>query len=298
MDPSAGRGTGDDRSPMMRPSPSTTARVGGLLAAAGLLLAACAAGTTPSPASGSPAASAAPSGAAASSMADAVTVAQASVGAYLAGPDGRALYVFEKDSGGQSACTGQCATTWPPFTLPSGATVAPASGVGGTFATITRQDGSSQVTYDGAPLYYYSGDQKAGDINGQGLNGLWFLETPAGTPAGSAASPSPAGGGYGGYAGGSAGSSSPAGSTGAAAASASIVDFGFQPGTITVKVGATVTWTNTGAASHTVTADDASFDSGSLATGRTFQHTFTAAGTYSFHCKIHPSMTGTVVVTS
>jgi plastocyanin len=82
----------------------------------------------------------------------------------------------------------------------------------------------------------------------------------------------------------------------AGAATATIVDFGFNPATLTVKAGTTVTWTNTGSAPHTVTADDGSFDSGSLNGGATFQQTFAKAGTYAYHCKIHHSMTAKVVV--
>ncbi len=88
------------------------------------------------------------------------------------------------------------------------------------------------------------------------------------------------------------GSVAPAGGT----AAATIVDFGFTPATLTVKVGTTVTWTNTGTVSHTVTADDGSFDSGTLASGATYQHTFSKAGTYAYHCSIHHSMVATVVV--
>lgn len=76
-----------------------------------------------------------------------------------------------------------------------------------------------------------------------------------------------------------------------------IVDFGFNPGTIEVPVGSTVTWTNTGAAPHTVTSDDGAFDSGALQPGDTFSATFSAPGTFAYHCDIHPAMTATVVVT-
>src|SRR5215211_4635951 len=77
----------------------------------------------------------------------------------------------------------------------------------------------------------------------------------------------------------------------------SIVDFAFQPTSIEVAAGSTVTWTNTGAAPHTVTADNGAFDSGQLKPGATFSQTFTTPGTYTYHCEIHPQMTGTVVVT-
>jgi plastocyanin len=77
----------------------------------------------------------------------------------------------------------------------------------------------------------------------------------------------------------------------------SIVDFAFQPASIEVPAGSTVTWTNTGGAPHTVTADNGAFDSGQLAPGASFSQTFTTPGTYTYHCDIHPRMTGTVVVT-
>jgi plastocyanin len=77
----------------------------------------------------------------------------------------------------------------------------------------------------------------------------------------------------------------------------SIVDFAFQPASIEVPAGSTVTWTNSGAAAHTVTADNGAFDSGQLEPGASFSQTFTTPGTYTYHCEIHPRMTGTVVVT-
>src|SRR5215211_6033039 len=76
----------------------------------------------------------------------------------------------------------------------------------------------------------------------------------------------------------------------------SIVDFAFQPASLEVASGSTVTWTNTGAAPHTVTADNGAFDSGQLKPGATFSQTFTTPGTYTYHCETHPKMTGTVFV--
>jgi len=77
--------------------------------------------------------------------------------------------------------------------------------------------------------------------------------------------------------------------------------FAFSPATLTVKAGTTVTWKNTTAASHTVTSDDGkSFDSGMAnpitAQSGTFSHTFTTAGTFAYHCAIHPFMKATIVV--
>lgn len=75
-----------------------------------------------------------------------------------------------------------------------------------------------------------------------------------------------------------------------------IKDFAFAPATLTVAVGDTVTWTNNDSAIHTVTADDGSFDSGDLAQGDTFTQTFDTAGTFAYHCAMHPSMVAEIVV--
>jgi plastocyanin len=90
----------------------------------------------------------------------------------------------------------------------------------------------------------------------------------------------------------------PAATTGTAPkmVSATIKDFEFGPATVTVAVGGTVTWTNNGPSTHTVTADDGTFDSGNLSTGKTFSQTFDTAGTFPYHCSIHPFMKATVIV--
>lgn len=84
----------------------------------------------------------------------------------------------------------------------------------------------------------------------------------------------------------------------AATHSVSIVDFAFNPGSMTINVGDTVVWTNTGEAPHTATSQSgpAAFDSGRLETGQTFSFTFTVPGTYSYLCSIHPEMQGTITV--
>jgi|RhiMetdeSRZDD1v2_1073273.scaffolds.fasta_scaffold33681_5 plastocyanin len=77
---------------------------------------------------------------------------------------------------------------------------------------------------------------------------------------------------------------------------ATIKGFSFQPDVLKVKVGAKVTWTNDDTVAHTVTADTNSFASGNLQPGGSFSFTFTRPGTYAYHCSIHPSMHGSVVV--
>ena len=82
----------------------------------------------------------------------------------------------------------------------------------------------------------------------------------------------------------------------AADQSVDIAGFAFSPQSVTVNVGDTVTWTNADAQGHTATADDASFDTGTIAGGASASQTFATAGTFGYHCKIHPTMTATVVV--
>lgn len=77
----------------------------------------------------------------------------------------------------------------------------------------------------------------------------------------------------------------------------SIKGFAFNPSTLTVPVGTTVTWTNEDSTTHTVTSDSGSeFDSGQIPSGQTYSHTFNTAGTFSYHCSIHTSMKAQIVV--
>jgi plastocyanin len=85
----------------------------------------------------------------------------------------------------------------------------------------------------------------------------------------------------------------PDGTTGAV----SIVDFGFEPADLTVAAGTTVTWTNTGAATHTVKWSDGAPESTGLTSGATYQRTFDTAGSFPYVCGIHGSMSGTITVT-
>lgn len=77
-----------------------------------------------------------------------------------------------------------------------------------------------------------------------------------------------------------------------------IQNMAFTPSSITVTAGTTITWTNKDAITHTVTSDNGIFDSGNVTSGGSFSYMFSTAGTFTYHCKIHTSMTGSVVVTS
>ena len=117
-------------------------------------------------------------------------------GKFLTGEDGKTLYLFTPDTTTASNCNGDCAASWPPFTLDAGETAEGGDGVTGTFGTIARQDGSKQVTYAGHPLYYYGGDTAAGDVNGEGLFDKWYLVGADGNAIMGAASSSGGRGNY------------------------------------------------------------------------------------------------------
>ncbi len=106
-------------------------------------------------------------------------VRDAALGNILAGPDGRTLYIFTKDSPGKSVCEGQCLVNWPPL-MADGAEIRGA-GVTGTLGTITRPDGSLQVAINGMALYYWIGDTAPGQTNGQNVGGIWFVVYPDGS---------------------------------------------------------------------------------------------------------------------
>jgi plastocyanin len=90
--------------------------------------------------------------------------------------------------------------------------------------------------------------------------------------------------------------SSTAVSTPASGSSVTLSNFAFSPATLTVKVGATVTWINKDSATHNITSDTGVFQSGSMATNAAFSYKFNTPGTFAYHCSIHPSMKATVIV--
>lgn len=177
----------------MRPSSRFTTLTG-LAVGVALFAAACSSAASPSPAATvaaatatTPAVASAPASPAAvdtSSAAAGLTLSSTSdpaLGEYLTGQNGMTLYVLTKDTPDTSTCSGTCATTWPALTATSGAMITGPSSATGPFATITRADGTIQVTYDHMPLYYYSGDSGAGDTNGQGTNNVWFVAPVSGS---------------------------------------------------------------------------------------------------------------------
>ncbi|MEU3187882.1 hypothetical protein ABZ707_27320 [Streptomyces sp. NPDC006923] len=143
-------------------------------------------GNAGSPASTSPAPVASVASVTASSSAESartVSVHAGSLGKILVNGKGHALYLYEADRTKKSTCSGECARTWPPLIV----TRAPKAGGGGVkqalLGSVSRSDGSRQVTYNGHPLYTFKGDKKAGVANGQGdlsFGAKWYVLDTAG----------------------------------------------------------------------------------------------------------------------
>ncbi|MGZ8646821.1 MAG: COG4315 family predicted lipoprotein [Actinomycetota bacterium] len=128
-------------------------------------------GTTAPPASESPA----------SGGGTEVESQDSSLGTILVDSKGSTLYVFMNDTGDTSTCTGDCAASWPAL-IANGEVKGGGAVDASLLSTSARDDGTMQVTYNGHPLYHFSGDAAAGDTNGQGVGGIWFVVSPAGDP--------------------------------------------------------------------------------------------------------------------
>jgi len=161
---------------------------GALLLLAALAVAGCGGGGNSNASSGAPKTA---SGAAAT-----VGVSNEGLGNILVNSKGRTLYLFTRDSGTMSECSGACAVNWPPLRASGKPTIG--SGADASLiSTTSRSGGGKQVTYNGHPLYNYVGDQKAGDTNGQGISAFgakWYAVSPAGSTV--TAKGSGSGGGY------------------------------------------------------------------------------------------------------
>jgi predicted lipoprotein with Yx(FWY)xxD motif len=173
---------------------TSTSRTSGLLAALALGtlgLAACggsggggvygSSGTTGSTAAANSASTGTSTGTSSSTMAvAALRTASTSLGTVVVDGAGMTVYEFDKDTkgSGTSACSGGCLKLWPAVPASGTPTL---TGVSGTVGTITRDDGTTQVTLNGHPLYTYANDAKAGDVTGQGVGGIWWVVGPDGS---------------------------------------------------------------------------------------------------------------------
>lgn len=166
-------------------------------------LAACGSSGSTSSSSSAAAASAGTSSSAAMAAAT-VQLRSSKLGRILTDATGRTLYLWLADKGGKSACTGACAGAWPPL-VSHGAPHAGTGVTAGKLGTVKRAGGALQVTYAGHPLYTFSGDSAAGQVNGQGstaFGAAWYAVSAGGSAIKSAhapaASTSSSSGGYGG----------------------------------------------------------------------------------------------------
>ncbi|WP_306369465.1 hypothetical protein [Nocardiopsis sp. CC223A] len=108
------------------------------------------------------------------------------LGPLITDGNGYTLYLFTEDTDQSSACAGECAENWPPLRTADGTD---AARVGGGLSadlvgSVPRDDGAPQVTYDGRPLYTYTGDAAPGDVNGQAVGDTWYAVAADGGPAG------------------------------------------------------------------------------------------------------------------
>ncbi|HKC28004.1 MAG TPA: hypothetical protein VKB75_08315 [Jatrophihabitans sp.] len=162
------------------PKASLALKVGGPLVAAGILAAACSSGGGGGSSSSAPA-PAAPASHGSTSTAT-VDVRTSNGTSFLTDSAGRSLYLFASDTSTKSTCSGACATAWPPLTAKTAPTAGPGAKAS-DLSTITRSDGTKQVSYAGHPLYLFAGDTAAGQTNGEGTNAfgaLWYVVSPAG----------------------------------------------------------------------------------------------------------------------
>lgn len=130
--------------------------------------------------------------------ASSLEVRDTSLGDIVTDGSGRTLYMYTPDPKGQSVCEDDCLVAWPAL---KGEPDAGSGTDSALIGSIERSDGSTQGTYGGHPLYYFSSDSAAGDVEGQGLQGVWWVLDADGSPVEEAA-PSESddsGGGGGGY---------------------------------------------------------------------------------------------------
>ncbi|WP_312909357.1 COG4315 family predicted lipoprotein [Natronosalvus caseinilyticus] len=105
-------------------------------------------------------------------------------GDILVGPEELTLYNFDQDTQDEmaSTCYDDCATAWPPLTVEGEGDPTAGDDVSATLTTFERNNGETQVAADGWPLYYFASDEEPGDVNGQGVNDVWWVLKPDGTP--------------------------------------------------------------------------------------------------------------------
>ncbi len=211
------------------------------------------------------------------------------LGPYFTDQNGMTLYLFTMDTEpGVSTCYDQCAENWPIFTAEEPLTL-PRS-VEGELTLITRDDGTTQVAYNGIPLYYWVNDEKPGDTTGQGVGDVWYIVAPGQQFGEIAPMASPSAGAMG----------TPAA---AGQVDVTLMEFAIVSSEMTFKVGETYTFniTNDGEFTHefviapngvygealkTADGEDAEVENIESGASATLEFTFTEAGSFQFACFI------------
>ena len=203
--------------------------------------------------------------------------ANSDLGPYLTDAHGRTLYYFDNDKPLTSVCEGNCLTNWPAYTLSQGSL--PTAVNSSDFGTITRSDGSTQVSFKGYPLYYFIKDVNHGDVTGQNVNKIWFVVNPekfSGTTAGNAVT-------------------KPAETV--KTYHIDIKDFSFGTSPLTVEAGSKIIFTNFDDMQHNAVAVNGSFSLPLMSKGESQTITLDKPGTYDYYCQPHKSfMTGQIIV--
>ncbi len=196
----------------------------------------------------------------------------AKLGNYLVDSQGNTLYYFDKDPVGASVCTGSCLENWPAFH--ADAIQVPKALNASDFSEITREDGTKQTMFRGYPLYYFVNDAKRGDLNGQAVNGVWFVVDPSGFEG------------------------TTTGLDQSAKVTIEMKDYKFQSADITVKAGTTIEFINRDAdMKHNAVAVDGAFETPLLDEGESAAITLTKPGVYEYFCEPHKSfMKGKITV--
>ncbi|MSQ25248.1 MAG: hypothetical protein EXR49_03080 [Dehalococcoidia bacterium] len=215
------------------------------------------------------------------------------LGAIMTDGAGRALYIFDRDTPGVSACTGNCLNTW--LVLPPGTgSLTGSSAVTARLEVITRPDGARQVTSNGMPLYYNVRDTAPGTALGAGVGGIWWTVRGDGTKVSVSLQPAPTATPV--------PTVAPTAGGGAARARQSIIA-GFGLETFSIRAGTSVVWKNLDPDPHTASSGansnaDRRFESGVLEKDRSSAPIlFATAGSFPYFCAIHTDMRGTVTVT-
>lgn len=208
-------------------------------------------------------------------------------GAMLTDEKGMTLYYFARDAADLDACKAACLQKWPVFyreNLYLPAELDPAD-----VGVLVRPDGVKQITYRGWPLYYFADDKTAGDMKGEGVNGVWFVVQPdlsVRTAASASPSPSPSP------------SATPTPSPGGQTYVVEMKNFAFTPNALEIRAGDSVTFVNRDSVRHNAVATDGTtFRTPLLTQGESFTVRFDKSGVYEYLCEPHRSfMHGSITV--